>query len=399
MNIKKFVAKNSAEALARISAELGPDAAILSSQRVATGIEYTVALGGVDPAPSADDEAPPARFSEHTGPTPEDGRKNGAAPQVVWSQDADILALQQELGSVRSMLEGQMKAQAWQELRRENRTSNYALSLLHAMDFEPVVAERYSASLAVDEAREVQRQVLRMAIKNDIKTALPPARGVVIFVGPPGAGKTTTIAKLAARHVLDGRRDKIALLTTDTARIAAQEQLRAYGRILQIPVYSAANIEEAITTLRVQERKELVLVDTGGLAARDESGMLELQQLFEAMPNASMLLTLPAEKSQSTLRDLLLRWSRLPLTGAVLTRLDEVLAMGSVLSVLQQRQLPLVWCSTGPNVPDDIEVADANRLARVALQRAEDLVGTLRDLPTPPPAVTNPPGQHINIAS
>ncbi len=379
MNIKKFVAKNSAEALAQINAELGPDAAILSTQRVEGGIEYSVALGldmtAAAPAPRAPDAPRPRARRDADDDTDARGQKNGTGPRVVWSQDADILALQRELGSMRSMLEDQMKAQAWKALRRESRSANYALSLLHAMDFEPAIAERYAASVAIDDAREVQRQVLRMAIKADIKTAPPPARGVVVFAGPPGAGKTTAIAKLAAQHVQRGRRDNIALVTTDTARIAAQDQLRAYGRILQVPVYSAATIEEAVTTLKVVERKDTVLVDTGGLSCDDEGGFLELQQLIEAASAATLVLTLPAEKSQPTLRDMIAKWSRLPLGGVMLTRLDEVLAMGGVLSVLRKYPFPIMWCSTGPNVPDDIEIADAATLARGTMRRAEALAG------------------------
>ncbi len=382
MNIKKIIAKNSSQALARISAELGPDAAIISSQRVAAGIEYTVSVSddsGVEPGSALNGKtgfsaAAPAAAAANRN-RGQAGQNSGTAPQMVWSQDADILALQQELGSMRSMLEGQLKAQAWKDLRRENRSSNYALSLLHAIDFEPAIAERFARTIAPDDDRDLQRQILRMAIKSEIKTAAPPASGVVILVGPPGAGKTTAIAKLAAQYVQKGCRDDIALVTTDNARIAAQDQLRAYGRILQVPVHSAANMEEAITTLKVIERKDLVIVDTGGLSCHDEAGFMEIQQLCEALPSAQLMLTLPAEKAQSTLRDIVSGWSRLPLNGIVLTRLDEVVAIGCVLSILQKYALPLTWCSTGPNVPQDLEVADAGKIARRAIKRAEELVG------------------------
>jgi flagellar biosynthesis protein FlhF len=198
--------------------------------------------------------------------------------------------------------------------------------------------------------------------------------GVVALVGPTGVGKTTTVAKLAARFALRYGQRQVALVTTDSYRIGGHEQLRTYGRILGLPVSVAPDADELYTVLQQLSQRKLVLVDTAGMSQRD----LRLSEEFAALqglaPLVKTYLVLSATAQRSVLEEVVRGFHPVHLAGCVLTKVDEAAALGDALSVLVAHQLPLAYVGDGQRVPEDLHPARAATLVSRAVsiaQRAE----------------------------
>jgi flagellar biosynthesis protein FlhF len=231
------------------------------------------------------------------------------------------------------------------------------------------VAER----LEPDEAHraEAVREALRDAVESCLPIAPPIAvvpglRKVVALVGPTGVGKTTTVAKLAANFKLvHGLRP--GLVTVDTYRIAAVEQLRTYAEIIDLPLAVANAPSEMQRALDELGDVDLVLIDTAGRSPRDEVRIRELADfLAEARPE-EVHLVLSAVAGERSLRSAVERFAIVNADRLILTKLDEADGLGGVLAVIGQANRPVSYLTTGQAVPDDIEPADRRRLARLIL--------------------------------
>lgn len=188
-----------------------------------------------------------------------------------------------------------------------------------------------------------------------------------MFVGPTGVGKTTTIAKLAAVHSLwEGR--KVALATADTYRIAAVEQLRTYAKILGIPMEVAFEPKDFEGILSKHGACDLLLLDTAGRSAKDSKKMEELKVLYDAFRPDAVHLVLAANLKYKDMLKVIDRMGVVPIRSVIFTKLDETYSFGPLLSVLEDFKFPLSFFTVGQNVPNDIEVARPERLARLILE-------------------------------
>src|SRR5690606_5358046 len=187
------------------------------------------------------------------------------------------------------------------------------------------------------------------------------------LVGPTGVGKTTTIAKLAARHCLRYGSESIALISTDTLRIGAQRQLDAFGAILGVPVRQAADGAELGKLLHALRDRRLVLIDTAGMASRDRRLSEALNQP-EVEQKIRKYLVLSANMQAGVMDDAVRCFGAAGLSGAVLTKLDEANGLGAALSVLIRHRLKAVWLSNGQRVPEDLRLARAMHLLNWALE-------------------------------
>ena len=209
-------------------------------------------------------------------------------------------------------------------------------------------------------------------IESDICAAGPiritPGRcRLAALVGPTGVGKTTTIAKLAANFRLKEKR-RVGLITVDTYRIAAVEQLRTYADIIDLPMHVVSTPREMRETVAEMSHLDLILLDTAGRSPKDEVRIQELK-MFLAEANADEVhLVLSSVAAARTLEQTAERFAAVGTTALILTKLDEASGLGNVLPVLRTSGLPLSYLTNGQSVPDDIETADARRLARMILQ-------------------------------
>ncbi|MBI3861715.1 MAG: flagellar biosynthesis protein FlhF [Planctomycetia bacterium] len=222
---------------------------------------------------------------------------------------------------------------------------------------------------------------LRGIVEGDIRcaspiVATPGRRRVVALVGPTGVGKTTTIAKLAANFRLrDGIR--MGLVTVDTYRIAAVEQLRTYAEIIDLPMKVVTTPREMRRALDELAGLDLVLIDTAGRSPRDELKIQELKSLLAEAQVDEVHLVLSLAASARSLQATAEKFAPAGTTAMILTKLDEAVGMGSLLSVSRRVPLPVSYLTTGQDVPDDIEHASAKRIARLVLGE-ESLFGRRR---------------------
>tara|TARA_R110002095_G_scaffold173588_2_gene150954 strand:- start:2553 stop:3884 length:1332 start_codon:yes stop_codon:yes gene_type:complete len=215
------------------------------------------------------------------------------------------------------------------------------------------------------------KALLAALIESQLKCAapikpVPGQRKVVALVGPTGVGKTTTIAKLAANFRL---RDniKMGLVTVDTYRIAAVEQLRTYAEIIDLPMKVVSNPQEMQQALDELVGLDLVLVDTAGRSPSDDLKIQELERLFREVPIDEVSLVMSMTSSAKSLEAIAKRFQVARPTSMILTKMDEAPVMGSLLSLSQNVKLPVRYLTTGQDVPDDIEPANAARIARLIL--------------------------------
>jgi len=355
MRIKSFTGPSVREALRLLKAEFGEDALILGNKRLSTGL-YEV-VGAVDYDISA-----PAAANRPDAGAPASMRERRVQPPASLEKE-----LRKELKELR-----ELKDLCVSFVSRSGTPASEVFNRLEENLVKSGVDRRLARKILTNTLSGVTKEKaadimylkasMRKKVYERIKVADPAATGgAVAFVGPSGVGKTTTIAKLAALHALRGRK-KVALLTTDTCRIAAAEQLRVYGRLIGVPVEVARNAGELITHMSAHGDKDLLLVDTAGCGRKDASRMDELKTLADACPGMKFNLVLNSQARDESLYDSVRAFGALPIDSLSFTRLDEGESHGSILNAMVLAQKPVSYLSAGSRVPEDIETASRERL-------------------------------------
>src|SRR3569623_841630 len=280
------------------------------------------------------------------------------------------MQVRNELKTMRAYLEAQSAEYAWGAC--SDRSPVQAESVRRAVQFG------LSHDLARDLAKSVQgetdiesawstcisRLTARIPVANDDIVA---DGGVIALVGPTGGGKTTTIAKLAARYAMRQGVRRIALITTDDYRVGAHEQLRTYGRFLDIPVRNASNADELQQQLSDLADKNLVLIDTAGVSQRDIRLSEQLAVLRTTKAKIKVCLVLAANAQTSGIEEAIDAFKSISLDGCILTKVDEAGVLGGVLSAVIGAGLPLMYVSDGQRVPEDLHLARADKLVSEGL--------------------------------
>lgn len=278
-------------------------------------------------------------------------------------------ALAKEMRLLRGMVEGQLAGFAWNDLTRRDPVRMEALKRLLAAGFSAAFARMLMERLPADEADLAQAlKWIKSTIAHNLKLAanaddIIERGGVYALVGPTGVGKTTTVAKLAARGVLRHGAAKVALVTTDTYRIGAQDQLRIYGRILGTPVFAVRDENDLEMTLSDLAGRHLVFIDTVGMSQRDKRLAEQVALLCGEQRDVKRLLLLGAPSQGVTLEEVARAYSGPGLIGCILTKIDEALTYGPVLDVAIRHELPVHFVTNGQRVPEDLHLANAVYLA------------------------------------
>lgn len=279
-------------------------------------------------------------------------------------------AMKEELASIRSLLTHQVSALMSEQKKRVDPVGAMLESKLLEAEFSPAIAKKLSMLSEHYNPAELVASLPRSLanLLDNQGDDIVRQGGVVAFVGPTGVGKTTTVAKLAARFAAHHGSDQVALITTDHYRIGAFEQLATYGKIMGCPVKQAHDFNELEQILYQFRNRKLVLIDTAGMGQRD---LRLFQQLDNLTANSRIpirsYLVMSATGQRRVLEDAVKQFSRIPLSGAVLTKLDESVSLAPALSVLIQSGLPLSYVTDGQRVPEDMQVADTLALANRAL--------------------------------
>jgi flagellar biosynthesis protein FlhF len=404
MEIKTFRAKTMPQALDLVRQELGPEAMVLHTRerhasllgRLFIGRSYEIAATQVEREEHKQREV----IQEVAAPSPlRGGLGRGAEPAPrtallerpqhdhpdvgldLTSLTHPATSIQQpaaasQIAELESLLT-QLRARNGQPPRRSAPSALFDLftDLIEAEVDEAVARElvdrlRREPGLETADSR-IARQRLVQLLQSDIQVTGPiqaasGAGRVVALVGPTGVGKTTTIAKLAANYRLkEGRR--VGLITVDTYRIAAVEQLRTYAEIIDLPMEVVSTPREMRDAVARMKDFDLVLMDTAGRSPRDEVRIRELRtMLAEAEPN-EVHLVLSAAASARSLVAAAEKFIPVGVTAAIVTKIDEATALGNIVSLARTCKLPFSYLTDGQNVPDDINVAEPRALAQLIM--------------------------------
>lgn len=392
MEVKTYRAATMHDALKLVRGELGPDAAVLHTREVRQNRCFGLLRGPrqIEVTASAGVNVP-SRLPEPARWEPAPIRPGLSADSVVEPADARPVAPERGRavsGGVSREVQGQLSDLQGmvRELCRQSRTEaahDLPESLFHLFtdlieaDLSEEVAREWVERIRSDasdaelaDAVLLKARIARMieaeiAIGGPIAVA-PGQRRLVALVGPTGVGKTTTIAKLAANYRLKEKHN-VGLITVDTYRIAAVEQLRTYAEIIDLPMQVVSTPREMRDAVRRLEGLDLILMDTAGRSPRDEIKLQELKAFLNEAGADEVFLVLSSVAGSRTLEHTAQRFAAVGTTGLVLTKLDEATGLGNVLPLLRTSGLPLSYLTNGQNVPDDIEIADAGRLARLVL--------------------------------
>jgi flagellar biosynthesis protein FlhF len=290
-------------------------------------------------------------------------------------QETAMQEMQQEIRSLRSMLEVPLSQLAWAEMGRRQPFRAALLKRLTTLGLHAVVANRIADQLAeINDEPQAWQQALA-ALEGMIPVEdddLLTKGGVVALLGPTGVGKTTTIAKLAARFALRHGRRHVALVTMDHYRIGAHDQLRTYGRLLGVPVYIAGDREELEVILNQMNDRRLILIDTAGASQRDVRLAEQFSMLDVDNATVKRYLVLSATGEMSVHDEVVRSFSGIHPDRCILTKLDEATSLGGVLSVLMKYRLPVAYLGDGQRVPDDFHCARARRLVAQAAALLKD---------------------------
>jgi flagellar biosynthesis protein FlhF len=274
-------------------------------------------------------------------------------------------SMQREIKDLRRLLESELAHISWNDKRLREPLRARVLEDLSSMDIAPDVAARL-ATLAprrtnVGDASSIPMALLLKALPvvDKLSTVNP---GVFALVGPTGAGKTTTIAKLAARWTMRHGSQDLALVSTDAYRIGAREQLMTYARILGASVHSANSGQELSRVLEGLKSKKLVLIDTAGMGPRDVRLGEQLAALAQGAKGAEFLLALPAQGEGLALEEIVRAFAQVKPTACIITKLDEAASLGAVISTTLRHKLKIAYLCNGQRVPEDVHSAHQRRV-------------------------------------
>ena len=419
MQVKRFFAADMRQAMKLVRDELGADAAIIGNRRIAGGVELTAALdyklsalaprvpnmeledelrktqsrivtaqaelslrseGESDkatnrqlfaglPLTAAEPLVEPT-YAEPARPAPAPAATNGVDPRAFDS-------MRFELNSLRELMEVQLGSLAWNQLQGSRPAQANLWRRMQRIGLSgPLSRDLLAMITDIDEPRQAWRMLLAHLARMIATPEIEPLEegGVIAMVGPAGMGKTTTLAKLAARYVLKYGAQNIALVSMDSYRIGAQEQLKTLGRILNVPVTHVDPGQSLVQALEPLLRKRVVLIDTAGLQASDPALRMQLESLAGRGIKAKNYLVLATTSQKQVLTAAYHSYKRCGLAGCILTKLDETASLGEVLSLAISHELPVAYLTDGPRIPDDLHLPRRHQLVSraVSVQMQEE---------------------------
>lgn len=409
MKIKRFVAEDMRTALRKVSETLGPDAVILSNNKVEGGIEIVAAIDydeslinepatapviqKPNPFIQNDDSLSKVHIEQRNREAALDDVKYGrnipaAMPKKninddirqtrieptmstpskehLWTEEPAFMDMKSELKSLKGLLVNQLSGLSWGNEVKYHPIRARLLQRLMSLGLSPKLSKDIIAEINEEKDFEHNWRTALGELAHRIpvgENEIIEQGGVVALVGATGVGKTTTIAKLAARYTLKHGPHRVALITTDNYRVAAHEQLRSYARIMGVPMCITGDADSLREALDSFQDKELILIDTAGMSQRDMLLNKQLTMLkAEGLPKIKTYLTLASNCQRSVLSETESRFKEMDLAGCILTKVDETTSLGGAISVAVENNLPISYFCDGQNVPEDMHLARAHTI-------------------------------------
>ena len=386
MKMKKFTAPSIAEAMKQIRIELGDDAVIINSKVVTTkkffGFvqkKHFEVVAGVDPIEQKQNpplfpyEPSPKQEMSLVKTKPDYLKADSQDLSVSTNQSGMNEELKQEINDLKLIMQS-LKKQTVQESYPDELL--YVIEFLRNQELDDILITEITDELFVQiqNGEHSKKQLFEMAktyLYNRL-TLLPLggldySKKYVHVLGPTGVGKTTTIAKMAARAVLE-KKKKIGFITTDTYRIAAIDQLKTYAALLQAPVEIVYNLADYHNAIEKMGHLDLIFIDTAGRNFKEEKFVHDLKDLIHFSENSQSYLVLSLTSKQKDLEVVIEKFSSVPIEKLIFTKLDETNSIGTMFNLMIKYSKGLAYYTNGQEVPEDIEAADINGLLETFFQ-------------------------------
>jgi len=396
MKIKRYVAKNMQEAMQKVKLDLGEDAVILHTRKFRKGgffgffakemVEVTAAIEVRLPSDgkeqqrmsaatqtAASEEVPPRNELQMTAANPMPF--NLALPQhaqnINNNENPQQIPLKRKINSHtlqdQFLLELQeayfVLLEVYDQLIENEVSETIAKNILQKVIYQLDEQQLHDAKMV---KRMVQENIVQI-LKEPQPIKLEEGVKIISLIGPTGVGKTTTIAKLAVEYALRQQKD-IALITADTYRIAAVEQLKTYGEIIGVPVETVYNKQELREAIARNLHKDLILIDTAGRSQKNAPQLMELDNLLDIDIPIEKYLVLSATTKYKDMKEIVRKFDQKDLQRIIFTKLDETNNFGCILNIISDTNKLLSYITTGQNVPEDIEVVDLRKIARMIVK-------------------------------
>lgn len=380
MNVRRIIAKTTREAMRQLRDALGPDAVILANRQTGDGVEI-MALPPEDVASLAvhvDEPRPRARRQPEAMAEPAPAFAAAPARAPAAEKEGGMLAqnVLREIRKMQSRLEAQLSDLSLRDLIGRDPARSHVMRELLGAGFSSALARQIVEKMPAAEAEQALAWAKASLIRNlpvmESEADMLEAGGVCALMGPTGAGKTTTTAKLAARFVVRHGAEKLALLTTDGYRIGGHEQLRIYGRILGVSVHAVRDASDLRLALAELRNKHTVLIDTVGMSQRDQAVGEQVEMLCQAGRPIKRLLLLNATSHGETLNEVVRAYRAKGLDGCILSKIDEAATLGPALDCAIRHQLSVHYLAAGQRVPEDLHLANRQYLIHRAFKLKQE---------------------------
>lgn len=374
MKIKKYIADTMPEAMNEIRKDFGREAVILQSKEIKQkgflGLfqkKRIEVIAAHDPDPIKRDSKPLEA-------------KEIKMEQTSKTQ-SDLQTIEPVLKEIRN-LKNLIELEAAKDETKLPALYQLALQQLLDQEVEKTLAEAIiekTISFLADEGSEVTETNIANALKQVIRNELnglsfqgiTGEQQIVQFVGPTGVGKTTTIAKIAAKLILQEKK-KVAFITTDTYRIAAVEQLKTYARILNVPLEVAYQVDDYRQAIETFTDYDVILVDTAGRNFREKAYINQLKEMLEDIPSIATYLVLALTTKPKDVQDLFEQFQDIPLTEMIFTKMDETTQYGSILSIALNNRIGIAYLTNGQDVPDDLVKPTPTLISDLIVEQEDD---------------------------
>lgn len=365
MRVERFQEDNMRMAMAKVRAELGKDAVLISSRRVG-GRTEVMAASDYDPEQLETEikRLSAEKYSHASKKNSKDfvfeilSEEKGKITEDMPS----LLDMQDELGRLRKLFEGELAQLAWRDAGNQQPNRLALLTRLETVGISRDIGSKMMEKILPCEDLELGwRRTVRMLgrVIRVSKHDLLNEGGVIAMLGSTGVGKTTTAAKIAAQFALLHGRNQVGFITTDRVRAGGQEQLISLGSSLGVPVQVANSRREMQRTLESFSERKLVIIDTAGISQRDTNLVKQVEALTNADVKIHPYLVLPATAQESVIDETIKAYSSIDLVAAIITKTDENGSIGPVMSGLIRHRLAAAFIGNGQRIPEDLMPAQA----------------------------------------
>lgn len=366
MVIKKYIVKNMNEALTRIRYELGKDAIILSQRKIRESgvrgyfkpklIEVTAAL--------------------------ENNKLDKKKKDISYEKEENFDSFRKSLSGLKDIIDKEEKKDKTEDKLKEE--VKEIKDLLNKVikntnkEKEENLVNKYLEEIDVDKNLlkgldleafdnvDIFKEEFKKILSKDIKISTKDLNGKIALIGPTGVGKTTTIAKLAGRLALIDKK-KVGLITIDTYRIGAVEQLKTYAEIMNIPFKVVITLKEMELAIKEFEYCDIVLIDTTGRSSKNTMQLSELRAFIDKVEADNISLVISAVTKNNDVENILKGYKNINYSNVIITKLDETNSYGNLYKIIKKSEKDISYITIGQNVPDDIKIPSSNELIKLIL--------------------------------